>query len=135
MKEAAGSFYGTLSNLTLGDNGHYDLMESVEATGNGSLIEALNQVKVYQADNRDFFEWEEKRNGISTPNFQSSYGSAVNLDFSKALPVIPTDRPRLITSNTSKTESTAAISGGVTKDGGLTYSNLVFLETQYQSGQ
>ena len=67
-----------------------------------------------------------KKNGISTPNFQSSYGSAVNLDFSKALPVIPTDRPRLITSNTSKTESTAAISGGVTKDGGLTYSNLVF---------
>ena len=126
VKEAAGSFYGTLSNLTFGDNGHYDLMESVEATGNGSLIEALNQVKVYQADNRDFFEWEEKRNGISTPNFQSSYGSAVNLDFSKALPVIPTDRPRLITSNTSKTESTAAISGGVTKDGGLTYSNLVF---------
>ena len=32
----------------------------------------------------------------------------------------------MITSNTSKTESTAAISGGVTKDGGLTYSNLVF---------
>lgn len=126
VKEAAGSFYGTLSNLTLGDNGHYDLMESVEATGNGSLIEALNQVKVYQADNRDFFEWEEKRNGISTPNFQSSYGSAVNLDFSKALPVIPIDRPRLITSNTSNTESTVAISGGVTKDGGLTYSNLVF---------
>ena len=126
VREAAGSFYGTLSNLTLGDNGHYDLMESVEATGNGSLIEALNQVKVYQADNRDFFEWEEKRNGISTPNFQSSYGSAVNLDFSKALLVIPTDRPRLFTSNTSKTESTAAISGGVTKDGGLTYSNLVF---------
>ena len=126
VKEAAGSFYGTLSNLTLGDNGHYDLMESVEATGNGSLIEALNQVKVYQADNRDFFEWEEKRNGISTPNFQSSYGSAVNLDFSKALPVIPAVRPRLITSNTSNTESTAAISGGVTKDGGLTYSNSVF---------
>ena len=126
VKEAAGSFYGTLSNLTLGDNGHYDLMESVEATGNGSLVEALNQVKVYQADNRDFFEWEEKRNGISTPNFQSGYGSAINLDFSKALPVIPTDRPRLSTSNTSNTESTAVISGGVTKDGGLTYSNSVF---------
>ncbi len=126
VKEAAGSFYGTLSNLTLGDNGHYDLMESVEATGNGSLVEALNQVKVYQADNRDFFEWEEKRNGISTPNFQSGYGSAINLDFSKALPVIPTDRPRLSTSNTSNTESTAVISGGVTKDGGVTYSNSVF---------
>jgi hypothetical protein len=126
VNEVAGSFYGTLSNSTLGDNGHYDLMESVEATGNGSLIEALNQVKAYQADNRDFFEWEEKRNGISTPNFLSSYGSAINLDFSKALPVIPTDRPRLSTSNTSNTESTAAISGGVTKDGGLTYSNSVF---------
>ena len=126
VKEAAGSFYGTLSNLTLGDNGHYDLMESVEATGNGSLIEALNQVKVYQADNRDFFEWEEKRNGISTPNFQSSYGSAVNLDFSKALPATPTDRPKLNTSNTSNSESAASISGGITKDGGLTYSNSVF---------
>ena len=71
VKEAAGSFYGTLSNLTLGDNGHYDLMESVEATGNGSLIEALNQVKVYQADNRDFFEWEEKKNGINIPIFKA----------------------------------------------------------------
>ena len=126
VKEAAGSFYGTLSNSNLGDNGHYDLMESVRATGDGYLIEALNQVKLYQADNRDFFEWEEKRNGISTPNFQSSYGSAVNLDFSMALPATPTDRPKLNTSNTSNSESTASISGGITKDGGLTYSNWVF---------
>tara|TARA_B100001250_G_scaffold214864_1_gene184374 strand:- start:393 stop:2180 length:1788 start_codon:yes stop_codon:yes gene_type:complete len=126
VKEAAGSFYGTLSNSNLGDNGHYDLMESVRATGDGYLIEALNQVKLYQADNRDFFEWEEKRNGISTPNFQSGYGSAVNLDFSKALPATPTDRPKLNTSNTSNSESTASISGGITKDGGLTYSNWVF---------
>ena len=126
VKEAAGSFYGTLSNSNLGDNGHYDLMESVRATGDGYLIEALNQVKVYQADNRDFFEWEEKRNGISTPNFQSSYGSAVNLDFSKALPATPTDMPKLNTSNTSNSESAASISGGITKDGGLTYSNSVF---------
>lgn len=126
VKEAAGSFYGTLSNSNLGDNGHYDLMESVRATGDGYLIEALNQVKLYQADNRDFFEWEEKRNGISTPNFQSGYGSAVNLDFSKALPATPTDRPKLNTSNTSNSESAASISGGITKDGGLTYSNWVF---------
>ena len=126
VKEAAGSFYGTLSNSNLGDNGHYDLMESVRATGDGYLIEALNQVKVYQADNRDFFEWEEKRNGISTPNFQSGYGSAVNLDFSKALPATPTDRPKLNTNSTSNSESAASISGGITKDGGLTYSNWVF---------
>ena len=126
VKEAAGSFYGTLSNSKLEDNGHYDLMESVEATGNGSLIEALNQVRIYQADNRDFFEWEEKRNGISTPNFQSGYGDTINLDFSKTLPAIPTDRPKLRTSNASNSESTVSIFGGITKDGGLSYNNSVF---------
>lgn len=126
VKEAAGSFYGTLSNSKLGDNGHYDLMESVEATGNGSLIEALNQVRIYQADNRDFFEWEGKRNGISTPNFQSGYGDTINLDFSETLPAIPTDRPKLSTSNASNSESTVSISGGITKDGGLSYNNSVF---------
>tara|TARA_Y100001934_G_scaffold175358_1_gene207665 strand:+ start:1 stop:1635 length:1635 start_codon:yes stop_codon:yes gene_type:complete len=122
VKEAVGSFYGSLSNSKLADNGHHDLMESVEATGNASLIEALNQVKIYQADNRDFFEWEEKRNGISTPNFLGGYGSAVNLDFSKTLPMIPTNRPNLKTNSSSS----VSISGGVTRDGGITYSNSVF---------
>ena len=126
VKEAAGSFYGTLSNSKLADNGHYDLMESVEATDNGSLIEALNQVRIYQADNRDFFEWEEKRNGISTPNFQSGYGDNINLDFSKTLPAIPTDRPKLSTSNANNSDSPVSISGGITKDGGLSYNNSVF---------
>jgi hypothetical protein len=122
VKEAAGSFYGTLKNPTLVDNGNYDLMESVEVTRDGFLIEALNQVKVYQADNRDFFEWEDNRNGISTPNFLSRYGSAVNLDLSKTLPKIPTNRPNLNTNSSSS----VSISGGVTKDGGITYSNSVF---------
>ena len=47
----------------------------------------MENVTVYQADNRDFFEWEVNASGLSTPNSLFRYGDAIDLDLNDGLPV------------------------------------------------
>jgi len=81
-------YYGEDGNSgALPENSNSDLRQSVVASGNQELIEALENVIVYQADNRDFFEWEVNASGLATPNSLFRYGDAIDLDLNDGLPV------------------------------------------------
>lgn len=48
--------------------GGEDLLDYLETAGAGAgLLEAFRQVVTHSVDNRDFFQWEENRNGITMP--------------------------------------------------------------------
>ena len=81
-------YYGEDGNSgALPENFNWDLRQSVVASGNQELLEALENVIVYQADNRDFFEWEVNASGLATPNSLFRYGDAIDLDLNNGLPV------------------------------------------------